>query len=1166
MDAAGLASVISPEWFAVVNDVSRPDHASVAAWTAEDASVSLLDDDAAAIAGDNLYDWIVQFDAAALTGIDSVAQTASLLVGGGVEFQVLRGLGLAGMVLVRSSEASLDAVQECLRNNVNIASFEQEAYRQVDITSNDPKSNYQWDMTIIDAQAAWGVSTGSSSVVVAINDTGVDYNHVDLAANIWTNPGEIAGNGIDDDHNGFIDDIHGYDFVNNDGNPMDDANHGTHVAGTIAAVGNNGIGIAGVNWSASIMALKFLDNEGVGYLSDALAAINYATMMRSTYGVNVRVSNNSWGGGPYSSALLAAIQANNNAGILFVAAAGNESTNNDVIPQYPANYASPNVISVAATTSSDQLASFSCYGATTVDIAAPGESIYSTITGNRYAWFSGTSMATPHVAGVAALAWAVAPNASVAEVRNAILQGADPLASLSGKVATGGRLNAYNTLQLLNQTPNGPAITALIASPNSVALGSTVTLSAAGVSSASGTVAAVYFYRDANSNSVLDAGDALIGSDTTIQNGSASIAVDTTGLAGGSHRFFARAVDSLSQWSNTATTLLSVVPPDDHGGSAARATALSLSVAMPGAIGVAGDTDWFSFQTVAGKTYTLTTQLGTLYDSVLYLIDRNGSTVLAANDDYGSSFASRIVWTAPASGAYYVAVVGYGNYYTGSYSVMASAPNSAPVLAPIANCTMSYGETSKSIQLNASDPDGDALVYLSQPYAVDPIAQKAYELDQVLGLYRFGGGFYTNGRGLGEKYLGGRGGTTYIIMPTGALYRWGGSFANSPLVGILNPAYYTNPALLYNAQPPGLAAVSPSNVSTTVSDGVLTITRAASYTQEFYVCVAASDGKAMGIRLFKVTVTNVAPTFDPVPNQTMSADQQTLAVDLSVNDPDGDALQYSARIYTRDVVAAKAYALDRQLGLWPLGNYYTNLRGLNEKYLVGTGNQPYYILPSGALYRWGGSIANSTLVDTLSPAYHANPALLHNAVAAPFMLVTDNSVTTSFSDNVLTINRAAGYLNNFFVQVCVTDGRHLVYQSFYVANNASAASQSIATFKTSETWTPPPSWAAAQSAFAPSIATQSVVGSLARLPAVGPLAAAYDDLFSRSANDNQPYAGINGRLDDLWTGRFSSMSSQRTSTATDDEDDETAAVEFLACGPVHRDALDAVFDLLGSLD
>ena len=193
-------------------------------------------------------------------------------------------------------------------------------------------------MTKIDAPDAWNISTGSQSVVVAVIDTGVDYTHPDLAANIWTNPGEIAGNGRDDDGNGFVDDVHGYDFAEHDGDPMDDNGHGTHVAGTIAAVGNNGLGVAGVNWSASIMPLKFLNSQGPGYLSDAIRAINYATMERTRYGVNVRVMNNSWGGGGFSSAMQTAIQAASDAGILFVAAAGNSGTNNDASPHYPANY------------------------------------------------------------------------------------------------------------------------------------------------------------------------------------------------------------------------------------------------------------------------------------------------------------------------------------------------------------------------------------------------------------------------------------------------------------------------------------------------------------------------------------------------------------------------------------------------------------------------------------------------------------------------------------------------------------------------------------------------------------------------------------------------------------------------------------------------------------
>ncbi len=453
MDAAGLASLISPDWFATVAQDAGMEHANVATWTAENTVDKPSVDGLSDASSSNLYDWIVQFDTSAVASIASVAETASLLAGGNINFQVISGLGLVGMVLVRSSDATWQQVEDYLAQNSFVDAFELDAVRQFEVatSSNDPYAGNLWGMNKIDAKDAWGISTGSQSVVVAVIDTGVDYTHSDLAANIWRNSGEIAGNGVDDDGNGMVDDLYGYDFLNNDGDPMDDNGHGTHVSGTIAAVGNNGIGVVGLNWTTSIMALKFLGSNGQGYISDAIRAVNYATMERTVYGVNIRVMNNSWGGGGFSSAMQSAIQAANDAGILFVAAAGNSGSNNDLSPQYPANYAPANVISVAATNQYDQLAYFSCYGATTVDVAAPGMSIYSTLPGNRYGSYSGTSMATPHVAALAALAWAVDPTATVAEVRSAILNGAESVAALSGKVVTGGRINAFNTLQRMGQ-------------------------------------------------------------------------------------------------------------------------------------------------------------------------------------------------------------------------------------------------------------------------------------------------------------------------------------------------------------------------------------------------------------------------------------------------------------------------------------------------------------------------------------------------------------------------------------------------------------------------------------------------------------------------------------------------------------------------------------------
>jgi serine protease len=330
--------------------------------------------------------------------------------------------------------------------------FAQPDYRvSIARTSNDPGLGTLWGMNNtgqggglsdadIDAPEAWNTSVGTGSTVVAVIDTGIDYNHPDLAANMWRNPREVPGNGRDDDGNGFRDDVYGYDFANNDGNPMDDNGHGTHVAGTIGAVGDNGIGVAGVNWHARIMALKFLDASGSGYMSDAVRALNYAVAN------GARVVNNSYGGGGYDPAMASTISNARSRGVIVVAAAGNDGTNNDANPVYPANYAGDNVLTVAATDRSDRIASFSNFGRTSVDIAAPGVGIYSTLPNGKYGTFSGTSMATPHVAGALALVWDAHPGWTYRQVIDAILGGADRLSTVGGSVATGGRLNVQKAI------------------------------------------------------------------------------------------------------------------------------------------------------------------------------------------------------------------------------------------------------------------------------------------------------------------------------------------------------------------------------------------------------------------------------------------------------------------------------------------------------------------------------------------------------------------------------------------------------------------------------------------------------------------------------------------------------------------------------------------------
>ena len=361
------------------------------------------------------------------------------------------------------------------------------------VTPNDPSYSQLWGLNNtgqtggtpdadIDAPEAWDTTTGSADTVVAVIDEGIDVNHPDLRDNIWRNTGEVAGNGVDDDANGYVDDVNGYDFANNDASVYDPSpvngagdEHGTHVAGTIAATGNNGVGITGVNWDAQVAALKFLGPDG-GFTSDAVEAINYSVAE------GMEVSNNSWGGGGPSQSLRDAIARADASGQIFLAAAGNGGAdgigdNNDVTPHYPSSYDVPNIVAVAATDDTDTLASFSNFGATSVDLAAPGVGILSTLPGNRYGRFNGTSMATPHVAGVAALIKSQNPALDDAQVKAQILQYADEKASLQGRVATGARLNALGALTQTADTTR-PTVTAPRPAPGSSIRDRTPTISA----------------------------------------------------------------------------------------------------------------------------------------------------------------------------------------------------------------------------------------------------------------------------------------------------------------------------------------------------------------------------------------------------------------------------------------------------------------------------------------------------------------------------------------------------------------------------------------------------------------------------------------------------------------------------------------------------------------
>jgi len=320
----------------------------------------------------------------------------------------------------------------------------------VPVFPSDPQFSDQWALknsgqrggkegADISASLAWAKTTGSDKVVVAVLDSGVDYTHEDLAGNMWTRPDNMAP--YHDNELGTIDDENGFNAIDNASDPMDENGHGTHCAGIIGAEGENDLGIAGVNWKVQIMPLKFMNAGGFGTTKDAIEAINYV-IDRKKAGVNVRIISASWGSTQKSRALEEMIRKAYENDILFVAAAGNASTNNDRSPHYPSSYNVPNVISVAALDRHDQLASFSNYGPKSVAVAAPGVEILSTWLGNQYEEKSGTSMATPVVSGVAALILSEHPRMSVDELRKKILDSTDPIVALKGKIVTGGRINA----------------------------------------------------------------------------------------------------------------------------------------------------------------------------------------------------------------------------------------------------------------------------------------------------------------------------------------------------------------------------------------------------------------------------------------------------------------------------------------------------------------------------------------------------------------------------------------------------------------------------------------------------------------------------------------------------------------------------------------------------
>lgn len=372
-------------------------------------------------------------------------------------------LGNAGTLRLRSRSRSAAALIQALSRRPDVVYAEPNRIIELSSTPSDPQFAELWGLERISAVPAWELTVGSSVNVVGVIDTGIDYTHPDLAANIWSAPTPfnvtVAGTTI-----ACATGTHGFNAITRQCDPMDDHNHGSHVAGTIGAIGNNGVGVAGVNWVAQMMAIKVFDDQGSATMADVIAGIDFAIAVKQRFqasdGANIRVLSASWGDTEFSQALLDAVYAANDANMLFVAAAGNNAFDNDLLPFYPAAFEAPNVVAVAATTLDDTRAYFSNYGASSVHLGAPGDFILSTTVGNTYQYMSGTSMAAPHVSGAAALVLSECA-LDTASLKETLIGTVDYLPGLTGTTITGGRVNVNSALHACTGPPaTAPSLTA----------------------------------------------------------------------------------------------------------------------------------------------------------------------------------------------------------------------------------------------------------------------------------------------------------------------------------------------------------------------------------------------------------------------------------------------------------------------------------------------------------------------------------------------------------------------------------------------------------------------------------------------------------------------------------------------------------------------------------
>ena len=637
---------------------------------------------------------------------------------------------------------------------------------------NDPRFAEQWGLhnagqpagkadADIDAPEAWTGGTGGA-VLIGVIDSGIELNHPDLKNNLFTNPGEIPSNGVDDDGNGYVDDVHGWDFVNDDNDPDDDSGHGTHVGGIIAASGGNAVGVTGVCWSARMLPLKFLDETGSGATSDAILAIQYAVRM------GAKVANASWGSFFYSSALRAAIHEAGEHGLLLITASGNDALDNELHPHYPSDYDLDNIISVTSTDRNDALSFFADYGAQSVDLGAPGYDVLSTFPGGRYVRLAGTSMSCAFVSGAACLLWSRAPLMTAGEVKSSILASVDRLPSLAGKTVTGGRLNLRRMVSSLDAV--APAAVSNLSVEATASNSARLAWSAPGDDGANG-IAARYDLRSATSP--INAGN--FGAATRVVNlshpglsGTAET-VEVKGLFFSTKYYFALVVEdemgNRSLLSNVASATTLGVPRLDYssdsfsaslktGGTLARQLTIgnsgngTLDFSVPvsplwvrlvpasGRIAAGQSLEvqvWFDAARMAGGSYGSSVIVATndpsqsnlLMTVALQVTDAADIAVGAAALDFGSVFVG-------TCGQRDVLITNHGTVVLLVSSVSAGAP---PFVAgpssfllgpnesrsvPVFFCPDATGKMTGSLSVNSNDPDHPEVLVSLRGKAVSP--------------------------------------------------------------------------------------------------------------------------------------------------------------------------------------------------------------------------------------------------------------------------------------------------------------------------------------------------------------------------------------------------------------------------------------------------------------